>query len=181
MYRTASSKTAMEHLKWVVLVGKGSKKFSSTYCRLLGTLLGRIQCPRLERSAEQKIHVLCRSIGKEGFAEMFKEMFASGNLVAISIFVKIINNQEGMEFGALGENGLPTKAQVLELYIKECIMTKSAKTVWFINKTSRNIFPIITEEDCKVTLVPSIQKAMLRSPEITAGVSFGNFVFLNIT
>lgn len=143
--------------------------------------MARIQCPRLERSAAQKIHGLCRSIGKEGFLELFKEIYTGGNLVAISIFVQYLQ-KKGSDLGILGEAGLPTKAQILELYIKECIMTKSAKTVWFLNKTSSCIFPIITEEDCRATLVPAIQKAMLRSPEITAEVRicaiyFNHFCF----
>lgn len=151
------------------MIGKGNKTLSPAYCRLLSSLLSKIQCPRLERSAEKKLYGLIVSIGLEAFVDLFIEIFSIGNLVSISIFVQYFRTQGGDNF--FGTHGIPSRAQILDLYIKECIMTKSVKSEWYLNKTSRNIFRIMTEDDCKI-LIPSIQKGLLRSPEIAAEVKF---------
>lgn len=168
-YRHAPTKTALKLLKWVTMMGTGGGKPTRSYCRLLGTLLSRVQGGRFERSAERRLFRLLDSLDKESVAEVFKQFLNENNLIALAMLVQY-HDQKGKVSDVLGLNGFPSKGDILDVYIKECLMTKVAKSVWYLNKTSKNIFPMVTEDNFKTLLLPAIQKAMLRSPEIAAEV-----------
>jgi hypothetical protein len=168
----ASSKTHLELLKWITIVGRGAESLSPEFATLFALLTSRVQGKRLEQSAEQKVRAFIASIKEEVVVTQLVKnlMNTAGSLVAISLVVRCVQKRKQIdEF--VGVGGFPSKGELLELFGKDCLMTKVPKSSWMLEKCTENILGLIVDEALfKETLLPVIKKAMLRSPEIAIEV-----------
>lgn len=169
----ATSKTALELLKWITQICNGSSTLPQNFPQLLAVLISRIQGKRLEKCADKKLEILFKSLPKDTFEKLLKDLMklnSVGGVVAISVVINFLHRTNRLK-EVLGVGDLPTKAALLDIFAKDCLTTKIAKSSWVLEKTTRNLLlPLLTEEDFKETLLPVIQKAMLRSPEIAIEV-----------
>jgi len=172
--RSSSSKTSLELLKWITIVANGSQSLNSEFANLLALLSSRVQGKRFERSAEKKVFGLFASLEPAVLTSLVESLVnINGGIVAVSFCIKFLDQSSKLE-GYLGTNGFPSKAQLLDLFGKECLMTKVSKSSWVLQKTAQYMVArIVDVKAFEDSLLPVVKKAMLRSPEIAIeGVGF---------
>ncbi|ODM88729.1 Translational activator GCN1, partial [Orchesella cincta] len=162
------SKSSLETLKCVSILVSWSQKdknedvnstplFATLLCRLIYGIHGT----RLERRAERVLHTILGQF--DDFSRLLKVLEkVDKNLVCLSMvynWLMFSSKKKGKE-DVFNEARTSTMA---DLYIKEFLMTKVPKEEWIQEKVSAYLLPCI--KGAADTILSSISKALLRSPE----------------
>lgn len=178
------SKTSLESLKCVSILYRWERKQKSsseaevtpTLAKLLSRLVYGVQGDKkLESQAKKYLVAIFRQLSLNGVLKLASNLYdVDKNLVCLSILYNWLQNDfvssDGKKVDPFSGEGKSASA-VVDLYVKEFLMTKVPKSQWVLEKVSSNLMPCIKDKaDCTDTIMSAISKALLRSPETSVEV-----------
>lgn len=174
------SKSSLASLKCVANVFAEDRKldpnrnFESTpaFAKLISRLVYGVQGKKVYEIQARKalISILSQLATSELFNLIAKLHEVDKNLVCLSIIYNWMKRGGNVE---IFDEGVGKSSQaVVDLYIKEFLMTKLPKPAWVLENVSKNLLPCLSDiPECLETIIATITKALLRSPETAIEVS----------
>lgn len=147
-------------------MGASAPMLPPTFPSLLGLLVQAIQGPRLENATDKKLFVFCKSVSQETLKKVVDDLLTQDRgIICIGLIVKTLISLYGEENAAIVE-----KKVLLDMYIKYFLITKVKKSSWALQRSAPVLKYAVDSSAFTATLMPALQKSILRSPEIAMEV-----------
>lgn len=170
----ALAKSSLEALKCVSITfcwelqGKGQvePEISSNLAKLLSRLIYGIQGARFESQGKKCLVKIVSKLSSTGLLKLVKALLdVDKNLACLSLAYSWIHQQ------AVKEVEEEMREKVVDLYVKEVLMTKVPKSEWVVKKVASTLLPCFNGNSaCEDTILAAISKSLLRSPETSVEV-----------